>query len=145
MIAPSGPVYQAGTLSGNPLAMAAGIATLELLHDPSVWERLERAGARLVSGLEEAASAAGVPLQCARVGTMFGFFFADAPVTDWESAKGADTRRFGHFHRAMLERGVYLAPSQFEAAFLSTAHGDAEIDRTIESADEVFGGLLGTI
>ena len=94
MVAPSGPVYQAGTLSGNPLAMAAGIATLEVLRDPSVWERLERAGARLVSGLEAAARAAGVPLQCARVGTMFGFFFADAPVTDWESAKRSDTRRF---------------------------------------------------
>jgi glutamate-1-semialdehyde 2,1-aminomutase len=118
--------------------MAAGIATLEVLSDPSVWERLERAGARLVTGLEAAARAAGVPLQCARVGTMFGFFFADAPVTDWESAKCSDIRRFGYFHRAMLERGVYLAPSQFEAAFLSIAHGDAEIDRTIEATAEVF-------
>jgi glutamate-1-semialdehyde 2,1-aminomutase len=76
---------------------------------------------------------------------MFGFFFADTPVTDWESAKRSDTRRFGHFHRAMLERGVYLAPSQFEAAFLSIAHGDAEIDATIESAGEVFSGLQGVI
>jgi glutamate-1-semialdehyde 2,1-aminomutase len=120
--------------------MAAGIATLEALRDPSVWERLERAGARLVAGLEAAARQAAVPLQCARVGTMFGFFFADAPVTDWESAKCSDTRRFASFHRAMLERGVYLAPSQFEAAFLSTAHGDSEIDRTIEAAGEVLGG-----
>jgi glutamate-1-semialdehyde 2,1-aminomutase len=144
MVAPSGPVYQAGTLSGNPLAMAAGIATLEVLHDPLVWERLERAGARLISGLEAAARAAGVPLQCARVGTMFGFFFADAPVSDWASAKRSDTRRFARFHRAMLERGVYFAPSQFEAAFLAIPHGDAEIDRTIEAAGEVFGGLHGT-
>jgi glutamate-1-semialdehyde 2,1-aminomutase len=104
---------------------------------------LERAGARLVSGLEAGARAAGVPLQCARVGTMFGFFFADAPVTDWASAKCSDTRRFGRFHRAMLERGIYFAPSQFEAAFLSIAHLDAEIDRTIEAAGEVFGGLHG--
>ena len=141
MVAPSGPVYQAGTLSGNPLAMAAGIATFEVLRDPSIWARLERAGARLVSGLDAAARAAGVPLQCARVGTMFGFFFADAPVTDWESAKRSDTRRFASFHRAMLERGVYLAPSQFEAAFLSTAHGDAEIDATIEAAREGFARL----
>jgi glutamate-1-semialdehyde 2,1-aminomutase len=141
MVAPSGPVYQAGTLSGNPLAMAAGIATLEALRDPSVWERLERAGSRLVSGLEAAAHAADVPLQCARAGTMFGFFFADAPVTDWESARRSDTRRFGRFHRAMLEHGVYLAPSQFEAAFLSIAHGDAEIDRTIEAAGHAFGGV----
>jgi glutamate-1-semialdehyde 2,1-aminomutase len=142
MVAPSGPVYQAGTLSGNPLAMAAGIATLEVIGDPSVWEQLERTGARLVSGLEAAARAADVPLQCARAGTMFGFFFADAPVTDWLSAKRADTRRFGRFHRAMLERGVYLAPSQFEAAFLSIAHGDVEIDRTIEAVAQVFGGRL---
>jgi glutamate-1-semialdehyde 2,1-aminomutase len=145
MVAPSGPVYQAGTLSGNPLAMAAGIATFEVLRDPSVWERLERAGERLVSGLDAAASAAGVPLQCARVGTMSGFFFADAPVTDWGSAKSSDTRRFGRFHRAMLERGVYLAPSQFEAAFLSIAHGDAEIDQTIAAATEACAGLPGAV
>jgi glutamate-1-semialdehyde 2,1-aminomutase len=141
MVAPAGPVYQAGTLAGNPLAMSAGIVTLEILRDPAVWERLERAGARLVSGLEAAARAAGVPLQCARVGTMFGFFFTDAPVTDWESAKRSDTRRFGSFHSAMLERGVYFAPSQFEAAFLSIAHGDAEIDATIAASAEAITGL----
>ncbi len=143
MVAPSGPVYQAGTLSGNPLAMAAGIATLEVLGDPSVWDRLERAGSRLVSGLEAAALAADVPLQCVRVGTMFGFFFVDAPVTDWATASCSNTRRYAHFHRAMLERGVYFAPSQFEAAFLSIAHGEAEIDRTIKAAAEVIGGLRG--
>jgi len=132
-VAPLGPVYQAGTLSGNPITMAAGLATLDALTDPSVWQRLERTGARLVSGVEAAARDAGVPLQCARAGTMFGFFFASGKVVDWESAKRSDTRRFARFHRAMLERGVYLAPSQFEAAFLSTAHGDAEIEATIEA------------
>ena len=134
LVAPSGPVYQAGTLSGNPLAMAAGIATLRELREPGVWEGLERAGERLLSGL----AALGAPVQLARVGTMFGLFFADRPVTSWELAKGADTDRFARFHAAMLERGVYLAPSQFEAGFLSTAHGDAEIDLTIEAAREAF-------
>ena len=141
-VAPSGPVYQAGTLSGNPLTMAAGIATLDVLCDASMWGRLERAGARLVSGLEAAGRAAGVPLQCARAGTMFGFFFASGVVVDWESAQRSDTRRFARFHRAMLERGIYLAPSQFEAAFLSTAHGDAEIDATIEAFGSALPGLL---
>ena len=141
-VAPSGPVYQAGTLSGNPLTMAAGIATLDVLCDASVWGRLERSGARLVSGLEAAGRAAGVPLQCARAGTMFGFFFASGAVVDWESAQRSDTRRFARFHRAMLERGIYLAPSQFEAAFLSTAHGDAEIDATIEAFRSALPGLL---
>ena len=141
-VAPSGPVYQAGTLSGNPLTMAAGIATLDVLCDASVWGRLERSGARLVSGLEAAGRAAGVPLQCARAGTMFGFFFASGAVVDWESAQRSDTRRFARFHRAMLERGVYLAPSQFEAAFLSTAHGDAEIGATIEAFGSALRGLV---
>ena len=141
-VAPSGPVYQAGTLSGNPLTMAAGIATLDVLCDASMWGRLERAGARLVSGLEAAGRAAGVPLQCARAGTLFGFFFASEAVVDWESAQRSDTRRFARFHRAMLERGIYLAPSQFEAAFLSTAHGDAEIDATIEAFGSALPGLL---
>jgi glutamate-1-semialdehyde 2,1-aminomutase len=141
-VAPLGPVYQAGTLSGNPITMAAGLATLDALTDLQVWERLERAGARLVSGVEAAARDAGVPLQCARVGTMFGFFFADREVIDWDSAKRADTRRFARFHRAMLDRGVYLAPSQFEAAFLSTAHGDAEIESTIEAFRSALAELV---
>jgi glutamate-1-semialdehyde 2,1-aminomutase len=132
LVAPAGPVYQAGTLSGNPLAMTAGIETLRALSEPGVWDGLERAGERLVSGLE----AIGAPLQIARVGTMLGLFFTDAPVRDWEGAKQADTERFAAFHRALLERGVYLAPSQFEAAFLSTAHGDQEIDATIAAAEE---------
>ncbi|HUF00961.1 MAG TPA: glutamate-1-semialdehyde 2,1-aminomutase [Gaiellaceae bacterium] len=137
LIAPSGPVYQAGTLSGNPLAMTAGIQTLRVLREPGVWDGLERAGERLVSGL----AALGAPVQLARVGTMFGLFFTDRPVTSWEDAKAADTDRFGRFHAALLDRGVYFAPSQFEAGFLSTEHGDAEIDATIAAAREAFAGL----
>ena len=137
LVAPAGPVYQAGTLSGNPLAMTAGIETLRTLGEPGVWDGLERAGERLVAGLE----AIRAPVQITRVGTMFGLFFTDAPVRNWEDAKDADTERFAAFHRAMLERGVYLAPSQFEAAFLSTAHGDAEIDATIAAAAEAFAVL----
>lgn len=138
LIAPQGPVYQAGTLSGNPLAMAAGIAALDVLRDPALWRALDRAGDRLVSGLTEAARDAGVAVQCLRVGAMLGLFFNEQPVTDWESASRSDVARFAKYHAAMLERGVYLPPSQFEASFLSTAHGDAEIDRTVEAAREAF-------
>jgi glutamate-1-semialdehyde 2,1-aminomutase len=137
LVAPAGPVYQAGTLSGNPLAMTAGIETLRALAEPGVWGGLERAGARLVAGLE----AIGAPVHVTRVGTMFGLFFTESPVQSWEGAKKADTERFAAFHLAMLERGVYLAPSQFEAAFLSTAHGDAEIDATIAAAGDAFASL----
>lgn len=138
LVAPAGPVYQAGTLSGNPLAMTAGIETLRQLREPGVWDGLERAGERLLTGL----AALAAPVQLARVGTMIGLFFADSPVTTWEEAKRADTERFATFHRAMLDRGVYLAPSQFEAGFLSTAHGDAEIDATIAAAAEAFAALV---
>ncbi|MDH4338865.1 MAG: glutamate-1-semialdehyde 2,1-aminomutase [Thermoleophilia bacterium] len=137
LIAPAGPVYQAGTLSGNPLAMTAGIETLRVLAEPGVWGGLERAGERLITGLE----AVRAPVQITRAGTMFGLFFTEAPVRSWDDAKHADTERFAAFHHAMLERGVYLAPSQFEAAFLSTAHGDAEIDATIAAAGEAFAAL----
>ena len=130
LVAPAGPVYQAGTLSGNPLAMSAGIETLRVLSEPGVWDVLERAGARLEAGL----ASLGDGVQIARAGSMFGLFFSDVPVTSWDTARGADTKRFASFHAAMLERGVYLAPSQFEAGFLSTVHGDTEIDATIEAA-----------
>jgi glutamate-1-semialdehyde 2,1-aminomutase len=130
LVAPAGPVYQAGTLSGNPLAMTAGIETLRALAEPGVWDGLERGGARLEAGLRSL----GDGVQVARVGTMFGVFFSDQPVTSWDTAKSADTSRFAAFHSSMLERGVYLAPSQFEAGFISTAHGDAEIDATLEAA-----------
>ena len=137
LVAPAGPVYQAGTLSGNPLAMTAGIETLRALSEPGVWDGLERTGERLISGL----AAHNAPIQLARAGTMFGLFFAEEPVTSWEEAKRADTKRFASFHRAMLERGVYLAPSQFEAGFISTAHGDEEIDATVAAAAEAFAEI----
>jgi len=142
LIAPQGPVYQAGTLSGNPLAMTAGIETLRALGELGVWDGIVRAGERLVQGLGDAAAAAGVVGRPTQAGTMFGFFFAESPIASWEEAKQkADTSRFAAFHRALLERGVYLAPSQFEAGFLSTAHGDAEIEATIAAAAEAFASL----
>jgi glutamate-1-semialdehyde 2,1-aminomutase len=137
LVAPAGPVYQAGTLSGNPLAMTAGIETLRELAEPGVWEAAERSAERLVTGLAELEP----PAQLTHVGTMFGLFFTDAPVTSWEEAALADTGRFAAFHRAMLDRGVYLAPSQFEAGFVSTAHGDDEVDATIAAAREAFAAL----
>jgi glutamate-1-semialdehyde 2,1-aminomutase len=137
LVAPAGPVYQAGTLSGNPLAMTAGVETLRTIAEPGVWDGLERVGARLESGLR----GLGDGIQVARAGTMFGVFFSDAPVTDWETAKRSDTARFAAFHAGMLERGVYLAPSQFEAGFISTAHGDDEIDATVAAARDVLARL----
>jgi glutamate-1-semialdehyde 2,1-aminomutase len=141
MVAPVGAMYQAGTLSGNPLAMTAGIETLKIIQEPGVWETLEARGERLVSGLAEAAAAAGVTVQYGRVGTMFGLFFADEPVTNWESAARSDTDRFAAWFRGMLGRGIYLAPSQFEVGFLSVAHGEAEIEATIAAAEEVFAEI----
>ncbi len=138
MVAPSGPVYQAGTLSGNPLAMRAGIATLKALQHPGVWETLEGAAESLVHGVGEAAQRAGVPIRQTRVGTMFATFFTETPVRDWETAKTCDTERFGRFFTAMLENGVYLAPSQFEAGFLSTAHDETAIAQTVEAAQAAF-------
>ncbi|MDQ3810510.1 MAG: glutamate-1-semialdehyde 2,1-aminomutase [Chloroflexota bacterium] len=134
MVAPLGPVYQAGTLSGNPLAMAAGIATLRLLREPGVYEHLEALTARLVEGLAAGARAASLPFAANRVGSMFTGFFCEGPVTDYASARRADTRRYAQFFHAMLERGVYLAPSQFEAGFVSLAHTQADIDQTIAAA-----------
>jgi glutamate-1-semialdehyde 2,1-aminomutase len=142
LVAPAGPVYQAGTLSGNPLAMTAGIETLGALAEPGVWEGIARAGERLVAGLGDAAAQAGVAAQPVQVGTMLGLFFSDTPIRSWEDAKRhADTERFARFHGAMLERGVYLPPSQFEAWFLSGAHGDEEIDATIDATRAAFGSL----
>jgi len=137
-IAPAGPVYQAGTLSGNPLAMSAGLATLRRLRAAGFYAELDRRAARLYDGLREAARAAGVPIQPARVGSLLGFFFADRPVIDYASAKSADTKRFAAFFWAMLEAGVYIAPSQFEALFVSSAHTTREIDQTIEAAAGAF-------
>jgi len=141
LVAPAGPVYQAGTLSGNPLAMAAGIETLRAISEPGVWEGVRRACERLFVGLGDAAAHAGVSGQPTQAGTMLGFFFTETPVRNWEDAKQADTERFATFHRAMLERGIYLPPSQFETWFLSTVHGETEIDATVGAAREVFAAL----
>jgi glutamate-1-semialdehyde 2,1-aminomutase len=133
-VAPIGPIYQAGTLSGNPLAMTAGIETLKLLAKPGVYKTLEKSSAELEQGLREAAREAGIPTTINRVGSMFTSFFTDRKVKDFASAKTSDTTKFGNFFRAMLKNGVNLAPSQFEAAFMSLAHTRADIAKTIEAA-----------
>ena len=133
-VAPEGPVYQAGTLSGNPLAMAAGVATLQQLSKPRVYENLAATASRLAEGLAEAAAAAGIPLATAAVGGMLGFFFHPGPVENFDAAKAADEARFKRFFGAMLERGIYLAPSAYECAFASLAHRKADIDATLEAA-----------
>ncbi len=138
MVAPSGPMYQAGTLSGNPLAMTAGIYTLNELKKPGVWDKLEANCVRLEKGLAAAAKKTGVTVQWNRVGSMFTTFFTDKPVRNWTSAKACDTKKFGAFFTAMLERGVYLAPSQFEAGFMSLAHSEADIDATVAAAEAAF-------
>jgi glutamate-1-semialdehyde 2,1-aminomutase len=136
MLAPLGPVYQAGTLSGNPLAMAAGLATVGYLreHQAEVYARLESVAAAVADGVAAEAARAGVPLVTNRVGAMFTWFFTESPVTDFTSAAKSDTAAFGRFHRAMLESGVWLPPSQYEAAFLGAAHSDEDIEITIGAA-----------
>ena len=138
MLAPSGTVYQAGTLSGNPLAMAAGIATLRELEQPGIYERLGAASAALAAGVEGAASAVGIPVQSAAIGGMWGFFLASDPVVDYATAKRADTRRFARLFHALLAEGVYIAPSQFEACFTSTAHDAATVDDTLAAFTRAF-------
>jgi glutamate-1-semialdehyde 2,1-aminomutase len=133
-IAPAGNIYQAGTLSGNPLAMTAGLVTLKRLRDVAVYEQLERAGRRLCDGLREAAREAGIETITNRVGSMWTSFFTNEPVTDWTSAAKSSRELYGKFFHAMLNEGVYLAPSQFEAGFISLAHTDELLDRTIEAA-----------
>lgn len=137
-VAPQGDVYQAGTLSGNPLAMRAGLATLELLREPSLYQRLEVLSARLEKGLRRGAELSGVPICLRRVGSMMSVFFTDREVVDFETARSSDLDRFRVFFHAMLRRGVYLAPSQFEALFVSAAHSDKEIDQTITAAETAF-------
>jgi glutamate-1-semialdehyde 2,1-aminomutase len=140
-LSPEGPVYQAGTLSGNPLAMAAGIATLRALVDDNVYAELERMTMRLVTGLSQTFTAHGVPHVTAHAGSMFGYFFTSGPVTDLGTAKGADISFFRTFFHGMLDRGIYLAPSQFEAGFVSTAHTIGQIDRTIAAAGATLTAL----
>jgi glutamate-1-semialdehyde 2,1-aminomutase len=145
LVAPAGPVYQAGTLSGNPLAMAAGIATLTQLERDGVWERVEQAAEAVAAMLESAAADAEVPITVQRVGTMLTAFFTDRPVTDWPSAARSDKAAFARFFRTMLEEGVYWPPSQFEAAFVSAAHGDEELaqsERAIQRAMLAAGPAL---
>ena len=140
LLAPLGPVYQAGTLSGNPLAMAAGLATLRYLqeHAAEVYPQLEATAKAVAEGVAAEAARAGVALILNRVGSMWTWFFTAGPVTDYAQAARSDTDAFGRFHRAMMEQGVWLPPSQFEAAFLSTAHGEAEVATTISAAREAF-------
>ena len=141
-LAPLGPVYQAGTLSGNPVAMAAGLATLEALDEPGVYERLFTNAETLAAGLREAAAVAGVPLVVNQVGSMFGLFFTDAgAVTNFHQVMACDTARFNRFFHALLSRGVYLAPAAYEAGFVSTAHGPAEIEQTLAAAAAALGEL----
>jgi glutamate-1-semialdehyde 2,1-aminomutase len=137
-VSPLGGVYQAGTLSGNPLAVAAGLETLRALREPGVYETLESRAAALEAGLVEAAARAGVTSTVNRVGSMLTGFFAPGPVTDWTSAARADRARYGRFFHAMLDRGVYLAPSQFEAAFLSLAHAPDDVASTLDAAREAL-------
>ena len=141
-VAPDGPVYQAGTLSGNPLAMAAGAATLDVLQGTAIYPRLESLTRRLCGGLERAAAAAGVPVAVNRAASMFTVFFCRGPVTDYATARTADTAAFARFFHAMLDRGFYLPPAQLEAAFVSLAHAEADIDTTIATAREVFASAL---
>ena len=141
LVAPAGPMYQAGTLSGNPLAMTAGIKTLEILQQPGSYESLDRITQRLIQGLLRVAQETGHALCGSSISGMFGFFFTEGPVHNYEDAKQADTAKFARFHRGMLEQGIYLAPSQFEAGFTSLAHTEADIDRTIAAAEQVLSQL----
>ncbi len=141
LVAPSGPVYQAGTLSGNPLAVSAGLATLKQLRSRGLYKKLDEAAAALTAGIGDAAKKAGIPLTLRRVGSMMTAFFTPGPVVDWNTAKRSDTARYGKFFHLMLDQGVYLAPSQFEAAFLSTAHTARDIDKTIRAAHAAFKKL----
>ncbi|HWV15368.1 MAG TPA: glutamate-1-semialdehyde 2,1-aminomutase [Cellvibrio sp.] len=142
MIAPSGPVYQAGTLSGNPVAMAAGLKTLELLEQPDFYKKLSARTTELVTGLQQLADAAGIPFTTNHVGSMFGFFFTpEAKVTNFKQVMACDIPRFNKFFHGMLERGVYLAPASYEAGFMSAAHSDADIAATLQAAKEVFATL----
>ncbi len=140
-VAPSGPIYQAGTLSGNPLAMAAGYTTLQILGRPGVYEELERKSARLEEGFKRNAEELGVPCTINRVGSMICPFFTDQPVIDYDSAKTSDLERFAKYFAQMLDLGISVAPSQFEGMFVSTAHTDEHIEQTIAAHREALSKL----
>ena len=140
-LAPLGPVYQAGTLSGNPVAMAAGLAALELLQQGGAYEQLESLGAQLEAGLRDAAGSANVPVQLNRCGSMFCTYFTEQPVHNLTDALRSDRARFAKFFHALLASGIYVAPSQFEAGFISTAHTPADIDATVRAAAAAFRSL----
>ena len=141
MIAPIGPVYQAGTLSGNPLAMTAGIAMLQALSRPGVYQRLEEAASLLEAGIAKAGSTLNIKLNISRFGSLLTIFFTDNPVLDYESVSGADTALFGRFFQQLLSQGIYWPPSQFEAAFVSLAHSDEDIQNTIVVMEKALGSL----
>jgi glutamate-1-semialdehyde 2,1-aminomutase len=143
LVAPLGPMYQAGTLSGNPLAMAAGFATVKHLrdHKDEIYPRLEKLSGELVEGVAAAAKDAGVAVCHNRVGSMFTWFFTSGPVTDWDSASKSDTAAFARFFRAMLDNGIYLPPSQYEAAFLSAAHSQEDVRQTVAAAKQAFAAV----
>jgi glutamate-1-semialdehyde 2,1-aminomutase len=141
MVAPQGPVYQAGTLAGNPLAMTAGITTLRLLADGVAYRRLEASAVSLEDGLRRAAQETETPVRVNRAGSMLTVFFTAEPVIDFASARRSDTERYAAFFRQMLARGIFLPPSQFEAMFVSLAHSDDEIRQTIEAARESLAGI----
>jgi glutamate-1-semialdehyde 2,1-aminomutase len=138
MVAPAGPVYQAGTLAGNPLAMSAGLATLDLIREEKVWESMEVRGRQLDAGIESAAKKAGVPIQQTRVGTMRTTFFSETQPVDWNTVKDANKAQFAKFFQTMLANGVYLAPSQFEAGFLSIVHDESVVEATLNAVEETF-------
>ena len=142
-ISPDGPVYQAGTLSGNPLAMACGLATLKVLQDTNPYDRLDEVTSRLVDGLDQAATDAGLDHVVARVGSMFTLFFNSEPVTSYDVSARNDTERFAAYHRGMLDHGIYLPCSQFEANFVSAAHTDEDIDATLAAARAVLSDIAG--
>jgi glutamate-1-semialdehyde 2,1-aminomutase len=141
MVAPSGPMYQAGTLSGNPLAMTAGIETLIQLEQPGLWDAIQAQASALAAGYRAAAQSAGVAVCVQQVGTMLTVFFTGQAVTNWRDAKQADTRHYAAFFHAMLDQGVYLAPSQYEAAFLSSAHTSREVEETLVVAERAFSAI----
>jgi len=141
-IAPQGSIYQAGTLSGNPVAMAAGIATLEQIKKPGFYEKLEEKSDRLTNGFKKAAKEAGIKVSVDRVGSMLGLFFTDKKINNFDEAKTSDLNMFSAYYKGMLDKGIYLAPSQFEALFVSSAHTIEHIDKTVEAAEEVFRNLM---